>query len=39
MKILVEIRVTENWKQDHFDIVKAILESDEILDVVSVEVA
>ena len=39
MKILVEIRCPDNWKQDHFEVVKATLESHDLLDVVSVEVA
>ena len=39
MKIMVEISCPENWKEDHFLVVKGILEAESLIDVVSVEVA
>ncbi len=37
MKILVEIKCPENWKQDYFEVVKAALESVRLIDA-SIEV-
>jgi len=39
MKILIEINCPENWREDHFLVVKGILEGDELIDLESIEVA